>query len=125
MPVLDFAQARELLLRVVNQCYRSAIALFPVPLRLECSSRHKIGGDIFSERDLNFLVSSISSGRFPIAIQGRSGSDSARTVTATEILAAYAGPLPRLRRDFSRAFIEFPIKGTVRLYDPKETRYSR
>jgi hypothetical protein len=43
-------------------------------------------------------------------------------VTASELLAAYATPLPRLRRDFWRAFVEFPIENTVRLYDPGEDK---
>ena len=43
-------------------------------------------------------------------------------MTATELLAAYASPLPRLRRDFWRAFIEFPVQNTVRLYDPAEDK---
>ena len=39
---------------------------------------------------------------------------------AADTLSAYAQPLPRLRRDFWRAFIEFPVPNTVRLYDPVE-----
>jgi len=42
--------------------------------------------------------------------------------TASDLLSAYARPLPRLRRDFWRAFIEFSIPGTIRLYDSAEDR---
>src|SRR5260370_37975205 len=42
--------------------------------------------------------------------------------TAGEILSAYARALSRLRRDFWRAFIEFPIPSTVRLYDSTEDK---
>jgi len=72
----------------------------------------------------DFESSLISFGPFPdVAIQGRSGSDVLLApVTASELLAAYAAPLPRLRRDFWRAFIEFPVEAVVRLYDPEEDR---
>jgi hypothetical protein len=53
-----------------------------------------------------------------VAIQGRAGSDILLAPgSAGELLAAYAAPLPRLRRDFWRAFIEFPVEGVVRRYD--------
>ena len=72
----------------------------------------------------DFESSSILYGLFPdVAIQGRSGSDVLLApVTAGELLAAYASPLPRLRRDFWRAFIEFPVETVARLYDPDEDK---
>ena len=125
MPALDFAQARELLLRVVNQFYRERNSPLPGAfVKAQMLVEAQNGGDTFSERDLNFRRFIDFIRQVPeIAIQGRSGSDILLApVTATEILAAYAGPLPRLRRDFWRAFIEFPIEGTVRLDDPNEDK---
>jgi hypothetical protein len=56
-------------------------------------------------------------------MQIRVGSDMLLApATAEEVLSAYAQPLPRLRRDFWRAFIEFAVPGTVRLYDPEEDK---
>jgi hypothetical protein len=81
-------------------------------------------GAEFSERNLGFkkfieFVRTVPE----VAIQGRSGSDFLLApVTAPELLAAYATPLPRLRRDFWRAFVEFPVENAVRLYDPAEDR---
>jgi len=58
-----------------------------------------------------------------IAVQIRIGSDMLLApATAGDLLSAYARPLPRLRRDFWRAFIEFPIAGTIRLYDTTEDK---
>jgi hypothetical protein len=58
-----------------------------------------------------------------IAIQGRSGSDVLLAPEkAGELLAAFATPLPRLRRDFWRAFIEFPVDGVSRIYEPNEDK---
>ncbi|MCC6587867.1 MAG: hypothetical protein IT168_14320 [Bryobacterales bacterium] len=58
-----------------------------------------------------------------IAVQIRIGSDMLLApATAGDLLSAYARPLPRLRRDFWRAFIEFPIPGTTRLYDTVEDK---
>lgn len=125
MPVLDYAQARELLLRVVNTFYAERHSPPPgafVKAQMLVEAQNE--GGTFSERELGFrrFVDFIK--QIPeIAIQGRSGSDILLApISATEILAAYAGPLPRLRRDFWRAFIEFPIEGSVRIYDPDEDK---
>ncbi|MGP0075755.1 MAG: OST-HTH/LOTUS domain-containing protein [Bryobacteraceae bacterium] len=81
-------------------------------------------GSEFSERALGFrkfidFIRSVPE----VAIQGRSGSDILLAPgTAGELLAAYASPLPRLRRDFWRAFIEFPVPNVIRLYDPDEDK---
>jgi hypothetical protein len=81
-------------------------------------------GATFSERDLGFgsfleFVKAVPD----VAVQVRIGSDMLLApATAGETLSAYAYPLPRLRRDFWRAFIEFPIPDTVRLYDPGEDK---
>jgi hypothetical protein len=81
-------------------------------------------GATFNERELglrNFheFVKTVPD----IAVQIRAGSDMLLApATAGDILSAYARPLPRLRRDFWRAFIEFSVPNTVRLYDSAEDR---
>lgn len=125
MPALDYAQARELLLRVVNKFYAKRHSPLPGAfVKAQVLVEAQNTGVTFSERELGFRRFIDFIKKVPeIAIQGRSGSDILLApVTATEILAAYAGPLPRLRRDFWRAFIEFPIEGTLRLYDPDEDK---
>src|SRR5579863_9304491 len=123
MPALDDAQARELLVRIVQKYYSERHS--PVPgafVKAQMLAEAQQDGTTFSERELGFrkfieFVHTVPD----IAIQGRSGSDILLAPgTATERLAAYAPPLPRLRRDFWRAFIEFPVENTVRLYDPDE-----
>src|SRR5690349_17573868 len=125
MPALDQAQARELLQRVVNKYYAERHSPLPGAfVKAQMLEEAKQNGAVFSERELGFrrfieFVKTVPE----IAIQGRSGSDILLApVTATELLAAYASPLPRLRRDFWRAFIEFPVPNTVRLYDPAEDK---
>jgi hypothetical protein len=125
MPVLDYAEARDLLLRVVNRFYAERHS--PPPgafVKAQMLVEAQSDGGTFSERELGFRRFIDFIKQVPeIAIQGRSGSDILLApVSATEILAAYAGPLPRLRRDFWRAFIEFPVEGTVRIYDPDEDK---
>jgi hypothetical protein len=81
-------------------------------------------GNVFSEKHLGFhkfieFIRSVPD----VAIQGRSGSDVLLAPAGSrELLDAYATPLPRLRRDFWRAFIEFPVDGTVRLYDSADDK---
>ncbi len=81
-------------------------------------------GSEFNEHSLGFrkfaeFVRTVSG----VAIQDRSGSDILLApATAGDLLAAYAGPLPRLRRDFWRAFVEFPVAKVARLYDPDEDK---
>lgn len=54
-----------------------------------------------------------------IALQRRPGSDFLVAPTSSnEVLAAFAEDKPPIRRDFWRAFVEFPTANAVRLYDP-------
>jgi hypothetical protein len=125
MSALNQAGARDLLLRVVKKYYEERHS--PVPGALVKASlvteAQKEGAE-FSEQHLGFrkfieFVRTVPE----VAIQGRSGSDVLLApVTASELLAAYATPLPRLRRDFWRAFVEFPVENAVRLYDPAEDK---
>lgn len=125
MPALDQAQARELLQRVVNKYYAERHSPLPGAfVKAQMLEEAKHDGAVFSERELGFrrFIEFVRTAP-EVAIQGRSGSDILLApVTATELLAAYASPLPRLRRDFWRAFIEFPVPNTVRLYDPAEDK---
>lgn len=127
MPALDEARARELLLRVVNKYYAERHSPLPGAfVKAQMLAEAQRDGAVFSERDLGFrrfieFIRTVPE----VAIQCRSGSDILLApATATELLAAYASPLPRLRRDFWRAFIEFPVQNTVRLYDPAEDKIS-
>ena len=125
MPALDQAHARELLQRVVNKYYAERHSPLPGAfVKAQMLEEAKHDGAVFSERELGFrrfieFIRTVPE----VAIQGRSGSDILLApATATELLAAYASPLPRLRRDFWRAFIEFPVQNTVRLYQPTEDK---
>jgi hypothetical protein len=125
MPALDNARARELLLRVVQKHYAERHSPLPGAfVKAQMLVEAQRDGTAFSERELGFRKFIEFIRTVPeVAIQGRSGSDILLApVTATELLAAYATPLPRLRRDFWRAFIEFPIENAVRLYDPDEDK---
>jgi hypothetical protein len=125
MPALDHAGARELLLRVVNKYYTERHSPLPGAfVKAQMLADAKLDGHEFSESILGFRKFTDFIRTIPdVAIQGRSGSDVLLApVTASELLAAYAAPLPRLRRDFWRAFIEFPVEAVVRLYDPEEDR---
>ena len=122
---LDLAQARDLLLRVVNKFYAERHSPLPGAfVKAQLLAEAKNEGSAFSERDLGFRRFIDFVKQVPeIGIQGRSGSDILLApVTATETLAAYASPLPRLRRDFWRAFVEFPVPGVSRVYDPDEDK---
>ena len=110
MPSLNLADSRALLVRVVQTLYskrHSPVpgALVKAQLVVEAASI----GSTFDERDLglrNFLE--FVKTEQAIAVQIRIGSDMLLApATAGDILSAYASPLPRLRRDFWRAFIEF------------------
>ena len=125
MPALDHAGARELLLRVVNKYYAERHSPLPGAfVKAQMLADAKVDGREFSESILGFRKFIDFIRTVPdVAIQGRSGSDVLLApTTAGELLAAYAAPLPRLRRDFWRAFIEFPVDTVVRLYDPDEDR---
>jgi hypothetical protein len=125
MPSLDYARASDLLRRVVNRHYTERhIPISGAFVKSQMLAEVQADGSKFSERELGYrkfveFVRSVEG----IAIQGRAGSDILLApVTAGELLASYATPLPRLRRDFWRAFIEFPVQGVVRLYDPDEDK---
>lgn len=125
MPVLDRESASRLLLRVVGELYSKRNSPLPGALvKAQIISEAKAAGDEFSEAALGFrkfieFVKTIPG----IAVQGRSGSDVLLTPsTAGELLSAYATPLPRIRRDFWRAFIEFPIPDVTRIYDSDEDK---
>jgi hypothetical protein len=125
MPALDHAGARELLLRVVNKYYGERHSpLQGAFVKAQMLTDAKEAGSEFSEHSLGFrkfmdFIRSVPD----VAIQGRSGSDILLAPSsAGDLLAAYADPLPRLRRDFWRAFVEFPVDGVVRLYDPNEDK---
>ncbi len=125
MPALDQERARELLKRVVTKYYGERHSPLPGAfVKAQMLEEAKESGAEFSEHELGFrrfieFVKTVPE----VAIQGRSGSDVLLAPsTATDLLAAYASPLPRLRRDFWRAFIEFPVPNTVRLYDKVEDK---
>jgi hypothetical protein len=125
MPALDRERARELLQRVVTKYYGERHSPLPGAfVKAQMLEEAKQGGADFSERELGFrrfieFVRTVPE----VAIQGRSGSDFLLApAAATDLLAAYASPLPRLRRDFWRAFIEFPVPNTVRFYDKTEDK---
>lgn len=125
MPVLDHAGARDLFLRVVNKYYSERHSpLTGAFIKAQMLIDAKEAGSEFSESALGFRKFIDFIRTIPdVAIQGRSGSDILLApVTAGELLAAYASPLPRLRRDFWRAFIEFPVETVVRRYDADEDK---
>lgn len=125
MPLLNIEDARALVVRVVQELYSKRHS--PVPgalVKAQLISEAGRAGAYFSEREHRYrsfleFVKTIPE----IALQTRSGSDMLLApATALDVLSAYAHPLPRLRRDFWRAFIEFPVPNTVRLYDPDEDK---
>jgi hypothetical protein len=122
---LNNEDARSLVVRVIQELYAKRHS--PVPgalVKAEVVSEAARSGSLFNEREYghkNFLefLKTIPE----IAVQIRIGSDMLLApATAGDLLSAYARPLPRLRRDFWRAFIEFPVPNTVRLYDPDEDK---
>ncbi len=122
---MSIEDARALLVRIVQGLYDRRHC--PVPgalVKAQLITEAAAAGGTFSERDYglkNFLEFVKTAPE--IAVQIRIGSDMLLApATAGDILSAYARPLPRLRRDFWRAFIEFPIPNTVRLYDSTEDR---
>lgn len=125
MSLLNLADSQALLVRVVQSLYDKRHS--PVPgalIKAELVAEAVSKGATFNERELglrNFheFVKTVPD----IAVQIRAGSDMLLApATAADILSAYARPLPRLRRDFWRAFIEFSVPNTVRLYDPAEDK---
>lgn len=125
MPTLDLEQSRGLLLKVVQDLYAERHGPAPGALVKAQMIREAIlQGASFSERELGFksFVDFVRAAP-GVGLQIRIGSDMLLTPSsATKILSAYACALPRLRRDFWRAFIEFPVPNTVRLYDEAEDK---
>lgn len=120
VPFLDLEASREIVVRVLDELYAKRHS--PVPgalVKAQIIAEAANNGTSFNERNLGFknfleFVKTVPE----IAVQIRIGSDMLLApATAGEILSAFAGPLPRLRRDFWRAFIEFPVPNTLRLYD--------
>src|SRR5579859_6390653 len=125
MPLLDSLKARSMLLSVVQTLYAERHS--PVPgalVKARMIREADQEGLSFSERALGFknFVDFVRSTP-AVGLQIRPGSDMLLAPsTASETLSAYAQPLPRLRRDFWRAFIEFPVPNTMRLYDEMEDK---
>ena len=125
MPSLDLDESRSLLVQVVQALYSERHS--PVPgalVKAQIIDKANQQSASFSERELGFssFVEFVKTTP-EIGIQFRIGSDMLLApASATETLSAYARPLPRLRRDFWRAFIEFPVPNTVRLYDEAEDK---
>lgn len=122
---MNIEDASALVVRVIQDLYAKRHS--PVPgalVKAQVVSEATRSGSYFNEREYghkNFLefVKTIPE----IGVQIRIGSDMLLAPsTAGDLLSAYARPLPRLRRDFWRAFIEFPIPNTVRLYDSVEDK---
>ncbi|GEM_PF-1626609 len=125
IPKLDLERSRALLVLAVDTLYAQRHG--PVPgavLKAKVIREARLQGTSFSERELGFKNFVEFVRTTPgISVQIRSGSDMlVAPSSANETLAAYAHPLPRLRRDFWRAFIEFPVPNTVRLYDEVEDK---
>jgi hypothetical protein len=122
---LRIEDARALLVGIVQGLYDKRHS--PVPgalVKAQLINEAAKQNATFSERDYglkNFheFVKTVPE----IGVQIRIGSDMLLApATAGDLLSAYARPLPRLRRDFWRAFIEFPVPGTTRLYDSEEDK---
>lgn len=123
--MLDLEHAQSLLVQVVQSLYADRHG--PVPgalVKAQLVRQANLQGAPFSERELG-IKSFVDFVRTTpgISLQIRVGSDMLLAPSsAAEVLSAYAHPLPRLRRDFWRAFIEFPVPNTVRLYDQAEDK---
>ena len=120
MATLDLIRSRNLLLQVVQRLYSERHSPLPGALvKAQMLVEARNGPESFDEAALgyrNFLE--FLRTEPGIAIQTRAGSDMLLAPAAARgMLSAFATEPPRLRRDFWRAFIEFPIVGTVRLYD--------
>lgn len=125
MPTLDLDHSRGLLVQVVQTLYTERHS--PVPgavVKAQIVLEADRQGNSFSERELGFRTFSEFVKTTPeVAVRFRPGSDMLLAPSsARETLSAYAQPPSRIRRDFWRAFIEFPIPNTVRLYDPIEDK---
>jgi hypothetical protein len=122
---LKVEDARALLVGIVQGLYDKRHS--PVPgalVKAQLINEAAKQNATFSERDYGLKNFHEFAKTVPeIAVQIRIGSDMLLApATAGDLLSAYARPLPRLRRDFWRAFIEFPVPGTTRLYDSEEDK---
>lgn len=125
MTTLNIEDARALLVRIVQGLYDKRHS--PVPgalVKAQLIAEAAKQDSPFSEGEYGLKSFLEFVKRVPeIAVQIRIGSDMLLApATAGDLLSAYARPLPRLRRDFWRAFIECPIAGTTRLYDTAEDK---
>lgn len=125
MPNLDLTAARTLLIKTVENLYATRHSPIPGALaKAQLMNEAAASGSIFNERALGYgsflhFIKAIPE----VAVQIRPGSDVLLApAIAGDILSAYASPLPRLRRDFWRAFIEFPVPESCRIYDPLEDK---
>jgi hypothetical protein len=125
VPPMELEISRQLLRKVVESLYSKRHS--PVPgaqVKARLIEEAEATGGTFSERELGFtgFLEFVKSAP-GIAVQIRPGSDMLLApATATDTLSAFAEPLPLVRRDFWRAFIEFPVVGVVRIYDPDEDK---
>jgi hypothetical protein len=122
---LTLTDSRALLVQVVQRLYAERHSPLPGALvKAQLLAETASKGATFSEGELGFrnflaFVKTVPD----VAVQIRMGSDMLLApASAADTLSAYARPLPRLRRDFWRAFIEFPVPNTARIYDPVEDK---
>lgn len=125
MPTLDLEQSRSMLIHVVQALYTERHSPVPgalVKARIIRDANQQ--GASFSERELGFKSFVDFVRATPgIGFHVRIGSDMLLAPSsATETLSAYSHPSPRLRRDFWRAFVEFPTPNAIRLYDAAEDK---
>lgn len=125
MPAIELEASYGLLSEVIETLYSRRHSPVPGALaKAQMSGEVTSRGLTFNERDLGFssFLEYVKSAP-GIAIQIRPGSDMLLAPSsATDTLSAYASPLPIIRRDLWRAFLSFPIKSTVRIYDPDEDK---
>ncbi len=125
VPTMELETSQNLLRKVVEDLYSTRHA--PVPgarVKAQLIAEAERTGETFSERELGFagFLEFVKSAP-GIAVQVRPGSDMLLApATATATLSAFAAPLPLVRRDFWRAFIEFPVVNTARIYDPDDDK---
>lgn len=110
----------EIASQVVQQLHEKRHA--PIPgaiLKPAVTSAVASRGEEFDLKALGFSSFAEFVATIPgIALQRRPGSDFLVAPTSSsEVLAAFAEDKPPIRRDFWRAFVEFPTADTVRLYD--------
>ncbi len=125
MPTIGLESSYELLDKVVQELYSRRHSPLPGALvKAQLLTAAQSAGSVFSERELGFANFLDYVKTAPgIAIQIRPGSDMLLVPSsATDTLSAYSVPLPRIRRDFWRAFIAFPVANTVRIYEPDEDK---